>query len=129
LPLTAVLLADLPRMLEDMIASVLQSHPDFRIIRGAAPDRDLIAAAATAGAHAVVVTRRDPTDLADIDPRLAQAAGISIVALAPDGASACVHVLRAEVVRLEDVSAKEILRALAAAGPIGGRMGDAGVRR
>jgi hypothetical protein len=121
LPLTTVLLADLPRMLEDMRASVLQPHPDIRIVRGAAPDRDLVAAAAAAGALAVVVTRRDPADLADIDPRLAQAAGISIVAVAPDGASACVHVLRAEVARLEDVSAAEILRALAAARPIGER--------
>jgi hypothetical protein len=113
LPLTTVLLADLPRMLEDMIASVLQPHPDIRIVRGAAPDRDLIAGATAAGAHAVVVTRRDPADLSDIDPRLARAAHISIVAVAPDGASACVHTLRAEVARLDDVSAAEILRALA----------------
>jgi hypothetical protein len=113
LPLTTVLLADLPRMLEDMIASVLQPHPDIRIIRGAAPDRDLIAGATAAGAHAVVVTRRDPADLSDIDPRLARAARISIVAVAPDGASACVHTLRAEAARLDDVSAAEILRALA----------------
>jgi hypothetical protein len=113
LPLTTVLLADLPRMLEDMIASVLQPHPDIRIVRGAAPDRDLVAAATAAGAHAIVVTRRDPADLSDIDPRLARAARISIVAVAPDGASACVHTLRADVARLDDVSAAEILRALA----------------
>ena len=34
LALTTVLLADLPRMLEDMIANVLQPHPDIRIVRG-----------------------------------------------------------------------------------------------
>ena len=121
MPLTTILLADLPRMLEDMIASVLQPLPDIRIIRGAAHDRDVIAAATAAGAHAVVVTRRDPASLDDIDPRLAQAARISIVALATDGTSACVHALRPDATRLEDVSAGEILRAIAAARPFGGR--------
>jgi hypothetical protein len=120
LALTTVLLADLPRMLEDMIASVLQPHPDIRIVRGSAHDRDLIAAITATDAHAVVVTRRDPASLDDIDPRLAQASRISIVALAPDGTSACVHALRAEATRLEDVSAREILRALAATHSIGG---------
>jgi hypothetical protein len=121
LAVTTVLLADLPRMLEDMIAGVLQPHSDIRIVRGSAHDRDLIAAATAAGAHAVVVTRRDPASLDDIDPRLAQALRISIVALAPDGTSACVHALRSEATRLEDVSAREILRALAATRSIGGR--------
>jgi hypothetical protein len=121
LALTTVLLADLPRMLEDMIASVLQPHSDIRIVRGSAHDRDLIAAAIPADAHAVVVTRRDPASLDDIDPRLGQASRISIIALAPDGTSACVHALRAEATRLEDVSAHEILRALAATHPIARR--------
>ncbi len=121
MPPTTVLLADLPRMLEDMIASVLQPHPDIRIIRGAAHDQDVIAAATAAGANAVVVTRRDPASLDEVAPRLAQAARISIVALATDGTSACVHSLRAEATRLDDVSAGEILRALAAARPLGGR--------
>ena len=67
------------------------------------------------------MTRRDPASLDDIDPRLGQASRISIITLAPDGTSACVHALRAEATRLEDVSAREILRALAAAHPIVGR--------
>src|SRR5262245_32228026 len=108
-------------MLEDMIASVLQPHSDIRIVRGSAHDRDLIAAVTSADAHAVVVTRRDPASLLDIDPRLEHASRISIVALAPDGTSACVHAFRAEATRLEDVSAREILRALAATHPIARR--------
>jgi hypothetical protein len=121
LAFTTVLLADLPRMLEDMIASVLQPHSDIRIVRGSAHDRDLIAAVTVADAQAVVVTRRDPASLDDVDPRLGQASRISIIALAPDGTSACVHTLRAEASRLEDVSAREILRALADTHSIGGR--------
>jgi hypothetical protein len=116
---TTVLLADLPRMLEDMVSSVLKAHPDIRVVRGQARDRDLISAAAASGAHVVVVTRRDPANLDAVDPRLAQAASLSIVALAPDGASACLHALRSESSRLEDVSAEQILGALLAARPIG----------
>ena len=102
-----------------MVSSVLKAHPDIRVVRGEARDRDLISAAAASGAHVVVVTRRDPANLDAVDPRLAQAASLSIVALAPDGTSACLHALRSESARLEDVSAEQILGALSAARPIG----------
>jgi|SRR5262245_36779910 len=111
-----VLLADLPRMLEDMISSVLQPLPDIRVVRGSVHDRDLISAAAEAGAQVVVVTRRNPSDLAELDLRLAQAATVSIFALAPDGAWACLHTMRPETTRLEDFS---IVAALATATPMG----------
>jgi hypothetical protein len=114
LPLTTVLLADLPRMLEDMVCSVLQSNPDIRVVRGAAHGRDLIAAAAAAAAQVVVVTRRDPANLADVDPDLAQAGKVSIIALAPDGAWAFLYRLQTEATRLEDVSTDKVLAALAA---------------
>ena len=119
MPLTTVLLADLPRMLEDMVSSVLEPHPDVRVVRGAAHDRDLIRAAAACGARVVVVTRRDPADLEEVDPHLAQAAAVSIVASAADGAWACLYRLRPDVTRLEDLSTAKVLAALATATPIG----------
>jgi hypothetical protein len=118
LPLTTVLLNDLPPMLEDMISSLLQPLPDIRVVRGSAHERDLIAAAAEAGAQVVMVVRRDPMNLAEVDQRLAQAATFSIFALAPDGAWACSHKLRPEATRLEDFS---IVAALTAATPQGRR--------
>lgn len=114
-----VLLADLPAMLEDLMASLLVNRHDLRVVRGSAADGDLVAAATAAMAQVVVVTRRDPADLGDVDPRLARAAKISIVALAPDGGSACLHALHAETGRLEDVSAEEIFNALATSRPTG----------
>ena len=119
MPLTTVLLADLPRMLEDMVSSLLEPHPDVRVVRGAAQDQDLIRAAAACGARVVVVTRRDPADLEEVDPRLAQAAAVSIVAIAADGAWACLYRLRPDVTRLEDLSTAKVLAALASATPIG----------
>lgn len=118
MPLT-VLLADLPRMLEDMVSSVLRPHCDIRVVRGAAADGDLIAAAAASGAQVVVVTRRDPGNLAEVDPHLAQAAAVSIIALAPDGGWACLYRLRPDVTRLDDLSTAKVLAALASATPIG----------
>jgi hypothetical protein len=116
---TTVLLAGLPRMLEDMVSSLLEPHPDIHVVRGEARDRDLISAAAAAGAQVIVVTRRDPTNLTEIDPHLALAATVSIVALSADGAWACLYTLKPDVTRLEDLSTAKVLAALASAMPIG----------
>jgi hypothetical protein len=106
-------------MLEDMVSSVLQPHPDIRVVHGTAHDKDLIGAAAEAGAQVVVVTRCDPADLAEVDPRLGRAAMVSIIALAPDGAWACLYTLQPDVTRIEDLSTAKVLAALATATPIG----------
>jgi hypothetical protein len=119
LPITTVLLADLPRMLEDMVSSVLEAQPNIRVVRGEARDCDLVSAAAACGAHAVVVTRGDPANLAEVDRHLARAASVSIIALAADGAWACLYTLKPDVTRLEDLSTAKVLAALAAATPIG----------
>jgi hypothetical protein len=116
---TTVLLAGLPRMLEDMVSSLLEPHPDIHVVRGEARDRDLISAAAAAGARVVVVTRRDPANLTEVDPHLALAATVSIIALSADGAWACLYTLKPDVTRLEDLSTAKVLAALASATPIG----------
>jgi hypothetical protein len=118
LPLKTVLLADLPPMFEDMVSSLLEGHPELHVIRGASPDGDLVAAARAANAEVVIVTRRDPHDLASVDPRLANAATVLVFALAPDGASAGLHALRATLRCLEDVSAEQILAEIGAAAPV-----------
>jgi len=119
LPYTTVLLADLPPMLADMVSSVLQPHAEVRVVRNGTSNDDIVAAAVAAGAQVVVVTRRDPEDLGAIDRRLADAASVSVVALAPDGAWACLHKLRPESKRFEDLSTAQILAALTAATPVG----------
>ena len=119
LPLMTVLLADLPPMLEDMMSSVLKERSDLRVIRGATNGRKLIDAAVAAAAPVVVVARRNPADLEPIDPYLANAAKISVVALALDGASACLHTFKPTSQRLDDVSAEQILRVIAGATPMG----------
>ena len=119
LPLTTVLLADLPPLLEDIMSSVLKERSDLRVIRGAMNDRKLINDAVVAGASVVVVARRNPVDLESIDPYLANAANVSVVALALDGTSACLHAFKPTGQLLEDVSAEQIFTAIEAAAPMG----------
>jgi hypothetical protein len=118
LPLTTVLLADLPPMLEDMMSSVLKERSDLRVIRSATKNRKLIGAAVAAGASVVVVARRDPAALESIDPYLADAGTVSVVALALDGACACLHTFKPTKQQLDDVSTEQILAAIARTTPI-----------
>lgn len=102
-------------MLEDMVSTALKDRSDIEVIRGADYDHKLIDVAATAGAPFVVMSRRDPSSLASIDPYLAKAAKVSIVALALDGASAFFHTFTPSKEDLEEVSAERILAKIEAA--------------
>ena len=119
MPLTTVLLADLPPMLEDMMSSVLKERSDLHVIRGATNGSRLVDAAVAAGASVVVVARRDPADLEAIDPYLTNVANVSVVALALDGTAACLHALQPTEQRVDDVSAEQLLALIAGATSIG----------
>jgi DNA-binding NarL/FixJ family response regulator len=114
-----VLLVGLPPMLEDMVASMLEERSDLRVVRDPANNRKLIDAAVATGVSVVVVARRNPQDLESIDPYLANAANVSVVALALDGTSACLHAFKPTQQLLEDVSVEQIVTAIAGAAPMG----------
>lgn len=116
-----ILLADLPPILEGIVARVLACRPNLRVVRGSAR-HGVAAAAAESSARLVVVSRRNPSDLIDIDASLAEAAGLSVLVLNRDGAWACLHALTLATERLDDLSADEVLRvvdSVVAAGPVG----------
>src|SRR5262245_46362578 len=104
-------------MLEDMMSNVLKERPDLRVIRGKTKNCKLVDAAVAAGATVVVVARRNSADLKSIDPYLANAENVSVVALALDGTSACLHSFKPTGQRLDDVSTEQILAAIADAAP------------
>ncbi|MBV1796844.1 hypothetical protein [Siccirubricoccus sp. G192] len=115
--LTTVLLADLPQTFEDLLRGILGQHPGLAIRSGSIAEEGLIAAATLAGAAVVVLARADPADLQALDPGYGAAAGISVLALTPDGTWACLHRLDPWRRRLDDISAAEILAA--ASGAVG----------
>jgi hypothetical protein len=105
MPDRTVLLADLSPLLGDIIAAYLAARSDVRVVRRSLAGQDLLAAAAAERARVVVLARRDPSDLSALDPALAQASAISVFALAENGAWACLHQLRPDITRFDDVSA------------------------
>jgi len=104
-----VLLADLPPMLEGIVASVLECRLNLRVVRGSARD-GVAAAAAKSGARFVVMSGRNPSDLNEVDVTLAEAAGLSVLVLNQDGAWACLHALRLVSHRLDELSGADVLR-------------------
>jgi hypothetical protein len=78
-----VLLADLPRLLDEIVSGALEDDEGTRLVRDARIAGDLAAAALGVDADVVVVTREDPADLASIDQHMAGLAGRSLLALTP----------------------------------------------
>ncbi len=116
---TTVLLADLPQLLEDIVAHIVQGRPDVRVIRGSLGTSGLPAAAAAWNADVVVVMRNDPENLEAVDATLARTLTMSVVTLNPDGAWACVYSLRPECLRISDVSGDQLRDALTLGRPSG----------
>ncbi len=110
-----IVLFDLPKMLEDILFGVLHDHPEFRVLRSQPSDASPLAAALREGASLVIVANPKPDDLPALDPELAHMAGIALLALRPDGASACLHSLRPTMSQIDDVSGAQLIAALSAA--------------
>ena len=106
-----IMLTNLPAVLRDFLERVLSGQAEVTLVR-APVQGDLIAAAATAKADIVVAASPDPAALAAIDPTLAWVANLSILALTPDGRSACIHRVRSETRVLNDLTPQEIVALL-----------------
>ena len=111
-----VLLADLPRLLDEIVSSAFEEAKEFRLVRDrrSGSGSNLAEAALAVGADVIVVARDGPGDLDSIDRHLAGLVGLSILALAPAGDDACLYFCRCESTFLPDVSSSSLLRALLA---------------
>ena len=59
-----------------------------------------------------MVANGDPAALDAVDPALGWAASLSVLAIAPDGRSACIHRIRLETQVVKDVTQQTIVAAL-----------------
>jgi hypothetical protein len=107
-----ILMADLPKLLEDVLGHLLVARPEVALISGSVQGSGVADAALAVGADVVVVTSRDPTDLAALDGQLARLASLSVLALNADGAWACVHSLHPSMTRIDDISGAQLVSAL-----------------
>jgi hypothetical protein len=110
-PMT-VLLADLPRLLDDIVSGVLGDTEGIRLVRNPRTGGNLASAALGVGADVVVVARVDPGDLASIDQHLAALTGRSLLALAPTSDSAWLYCCRCEAMQLPELSTTSLREAV-----------------
>lgn len=111
---TLVYLADLPPLLAKIVTTLIEGRDDLQVVQGGR-GTEPVGAAIAADAPVVVVARSDPADLAAIDPYLAKATRVSVIAVATDWGSACSHAFRPTSRRIEHVRPHDILAAIAAA--------------
>jgi hypothetical protein len=118
MPNRTVLLADLSPLLGDIVTASLATRSDVQVVRRTLAGQDLLAAAVAESAQVVIVARCDPSDLDALDPAFTRAATISVLALAENGAWACLHQLRPDMSRFDDISAATLASvALTGIGP------------
>ena len=107
-----VLLADLPRLLDDIVSGALEDEEGLRLVRNSQSGGNLAAAALAVDADVVLVAREDPSELASIDEHMAGLAGRSFLALTPAGDSAWLYRCRYEVTQLPELSTSRLRQAV-----------------
>ena len=107
-----IMLANSPSLLRDLLADLLKDHPEVPVVIRDHEEGGLIAASVAAKAGVVVAANGDPAALDAIDPALGWAASLSVLAIAPDGRSACIHRIRLETQVVKDVTQQRIVAAL-----------------
>jgi hypothetical protein len=107
-----IVLAGLSPLLEDLIVHLLRAHPGASIVRGIINGTSLVDVAFKEQADVIIVSHERACDLAALDHGLASLTALSIVALTPDGGSACIHRLVPQAVLMKAVSGHEILELL-----------------
>jgi hypothetical protein len=112
---TAVLLFDLPVLLDDILTEALGDYPEVRVVRSPADQAGPLAVARRDGASVVIVAAGDAEDLAAIDPPLCQTTAISLLALDGGGSRACLHTVQTRANAVGDVSIAEVMEIVAAA--------------
>src|SRR5262245_47159596 len=97
-----VLLADLPRLLEDIVSGALQDDERLRLVHNSRTGGDLAAAALAVDADVLVVARENPGEPASIDQHMAGLAGRFLLALSPAGDAAWLCRCRYEATQLPE---------------------------
>jgi hypothetical protein len=112
---TTIFLANMPRMLEDIVQTVLKRSPGFRVARQGGTTGDLLGAAAASGASAIMLAVPDPRAPFTNDPRLALLDNLVVLALSESGAEAWLYRLSCDGQPLPETSSDALLDALSTA--------------
>jgi len=107
-----ILLAEVPRMLREIIESVIDGQADMSIV-GTIPTRDrVVSALDTTPADVVIVGLRHAETTTALDPVLYERPRLKVLAISGDGGSSTLCELRPYRVPLGDVSPSGLVDAI-----------------
>ena len=110
-----ILLAEVPRLLREIIESVVAGQGDMSIVGVIATREPVIAALEETPADVVIVGLRNEETAADLTPILYERPRVKLLAISRDGGSTTVYELRPFSVPLIDVSPTGLVDAIRAA--------------
>jgi DNA-binding NarL/FixJ family response regulator len=116
-----VLLAEMPRMLIDIVKSIIASQLDFALAGEISGQERLLQAAIAKRADVIVVGALMTTETSDYRDLLYRRPRTKIIAIAADGRHALLHELQPHVTPLDEVSPASLIAAIRGAShPDGG---------
>ena len=112
-----VVLLDMPRMLREIIKSVIRLEPDMRLLGEFPASADLIETVQSTGARLVITDTR--TAACEQVPRLLRAEPrVRVLGIANDGLESDLYELRPHRVRLGEVSPESLVQTIRARPPL-----------
>lgn len=107
-----VLLADMPRMMRDIIRDITSSHKDIDVIAELAQRDELIEAAIRTRADVVVVGKVTGSGQDEYRDLLRKRPRLKILAISADGRRGFLHELQPRVIPLGEVSPDSLIEAI-----------------
>jgi hypothetical protein len=112
-----VLLAEMPRMLMDIIRDITAAHEDIDVIGELAGHADLAGTAARTGADVVVVGKTAESRDEDYGEVLRRRPQLRILAISADGRRGFLHELQPRIVPLGELSPGSLVDAIRGGAP------------
>lgn len=110
-----VLLAEMPRMLHDIVTDIVSSQPDMLVAGPPASRDDLARAVRHSSADVVIAGQRGATEPNGYGELLVAFPRLKVLSIAGDGRRTSLHEMRPCTVPLGEVSVDELVEAIRAA--------------
>ena|SRR6516225_2461277 len=107
-----ILLAEMPRMLMDIIKGIIATQRDFAVVGEVSVRNRVPRALADTRADVMIVGPQATTETEDYSTLLYQSPRMKIIAITAGGQEAVLHVLRPHVIQVADVSPASLIAAI-----------------
>jgi|GEM_PF-5433531 len=107
--LTRILIANMPKILQDMIASIISSEPRFQIVGRLSADSDLISAIQRIGPEVVITRETTKQGGVDSDQSLSAPCSVNVLSINETGREAALYSLTLARASLGEISASGLI--------------------